>query len=177
MSEIFVIDDVPIRYEDLFRAPEKDGAVVSVRVHKSVKELLVKLAEKEGLDGVSELLRYLVAGYIMGKYKLVKPEPRLLAQPIVLNININKKVNGDGKDGVNIAQMELKMEIDELIKESMNVIDKVKRGLINPRGNEYIRKLRNRAVKYMIKALKYGMEDEYNKLKTIQITLTELLEE
>ncbi|WP_243671264.1 ribbon-helix-helix protein, CopG family [Vulcanisaeta sp. JCM 16161] len=75
MSEVFIIDDIPVKYEDLFRAPEKDGAVVSVRVHRSVKELLTKLAEKEGLDGVSELLRYLVAGYIMGKYKLIKPEP------------------------------------------------------------------------------------------------------
>ncbi|WP_054856856.1 ribbon-helix-helix protein, CopG family [Vulcanisaeta sp. JCM 16159] len=91
MSEVFIIDDVPVRYEDLFRAPEKDGAVVSVRVHKSVKELLTKLAEKEGLDGVSELLRYLVAGYIMGKYKLIKPEPKVITQPIFLNVNINKK--------------------------------------------------------------------------------------
>ena len=174
MSEVFIIDDVPIRYEDLFRAPEKDGAVVSVRVHKSVKELLTKLAEKEGLDGVSELLRYLVAGYIMGKYKLIKPEPRVITQPIFLNVNINKKAIEEHTD---MAQVGLKMEIDELIKESMDVINKVKRGVINPKGNEYIRRLRNKAVKYMVKALKYGMEEEYEKLKTIQVTLTTLLEE
>ncbi len=174
MSEVFIIDDVPVRYEDLFRAPEKDGAVVSVRVHKSVKELLTKLAEKEGLDGVSELLRYLVAGYIMGKYKLIKPEPRVITQPIFLNVNINKKTIEEHTD---ITQIGLKMEIDELIKESMDVINKVKKGVINPRGNEYIRRLRNKAVKYMVKALKYGMEEEYEKLKTIQITLTTLLEE
>ena len=174
MSKVFIIDDVPIRYEDLFRAPEKDGAVVSVRVHKSVKELLTKLAEKEGLDGVSELLRYLVAGYIMGKYKLIKPEPRVITQPIFLNVNINKKAIEEHTD---MAQIGLKMEIDELIKESMDVISKVKKGVINPKGNEYIRRLRNKAVKYMVKALKYGMEEEYEKLKTIQITLTTLLEE
>ncbi|ADN51091.1 ribbon-helix-helix protein, CopG family [Vulcanisaeta distributa] len=174
MSEVFIIDDVPVRYEDLFRAPEKDGAVVSVRVHKSVKELLTKLAEKEGLDGVSELLRYLVAGYIMGKYKLIKPEPRVITQPIFLNVNINKKTIEEHTD---MAQIGLKMEIDELIKESMDVINKVKKGVINPRGNEYIRRLRNKAVKYMVKALKYGMEEEYEKLKTIQVTLTTLLEE
>ena len=174
MSEVFIIDDVPVRYEDLFRAPEKDGAVVSVRVHKSVKELLTKLAEKEGLDGVSELLRYLVAGYIMGKYKLIKPEPRVITQPIFLNVNINKKAIEEHTD---MAQIGLKMEIDELIKESMDVISKVKKGVINPKGNEYIRRLRNKAVKYMVKALKYGMEEEYEKLKTIQVTLTTLLEE
>jgi hypothetical protein len=174
MSEVFVIDDVPIRYEDLFRAPERDGAVVSVRVHKSVKELLVKLAEREGLDGVSELLRYLVAGYIMGKYKPIKPEPKVITQPIFLNVNINKKAI---EEHVDTAQMGLKIEIDELIKESMDVIDKVKKGLINPRGNEYIRRLRNKAVKYMIKSLRYGMEEEYEKLKAIQITLTAMIEE
>ncbi len=149
--------------------------MVSVRVHKSVKELLTKLAEKEGLDGVSELLRYLVAGYIMGKYKLIKPEPpRVITQPIFLNVNINKKTIEEHTD---MAQIGLKMEIDELIKESMDVINKVKKGVINPKGNEYIRRLRNKAVKYMVKALKYGMEEEYEKLKTIQITLTTLLEE
>lgn len=153
MSEVFIIDDVPVRYEDLFRAPEKDGAVVSVRVHKSVKELLTKLAEKEGLDGVSELLRYLVAGYIMGKYKLIKPEPKVITQPIFLNVNINKKAIEEHTD---MAQIGLKMEIDELIKESMDVISKVKKGVINPRGNEYIRRLRNKAVKYMVKASSTG---------------------
>ncbi|BDR91386.1 ribbon-helix-helix protein, CopG family [Vulcanisaeta souniana] len=174
MSEVFIIDDVPVKYEDLFRAPEKEGAVVSVRVHKSVKELLTKLAEKEGLDGVSELLRYLVAGYIMGKYKLVRPEPKVITQPIFLNVNISKKAIEEHTD---MAQMGLKMEIDELIKESMDVIGKVKKGVINPKGNEYIRRLRNKAVKYMIKALKYGLEEDYEKLKTIQMTLTTLLEE
>ncbi len=174
MSEVFVLDDIPIKYEDLFRAPEKDGAVVSVRVHKSVKELLTKLAEKEGLDGVSELLRYLVAGYIMGKYKLIKPEPKVITQPIFLNVNVNKKTT---EEHIDMTQVGLKMEIEELVKEAMDVISKVKKGLINPRGNEYIRRLRNKAVKYMIKALKYGMEDEYEKLKTIQITLTTMLEE
>jgi hypothetical protein len=59
----------------------------------------------------------------------------------------------------------------------MDVIDKVKKGLINPRGNEYIRRLRNKAVKYMIKSLRYGMEEEYEKLKAIQITLTAMIEE
>lgn len=131
MSEVFIIDDVPVRYEDLFRAPEKDGAVVSVRVHKSVKELLTKLAEKEGLDGVSELLRYLVAGYIMGKYKLIKPEPKVITQPIFLNVNINKKAIEEHTD---MTQIGLKMEIDELIKESMDVINKVKKGVINQGG-------------------------------------------
>ncbi|MGC9153463.1 MAG: ribbon-helix-helix protein, CopG family [Vulcanisaeta sp.] len=174
MSEVFVLDDIPIKYEDLFRAPEKDGAVVSVRVHKSVKELLTKLAEKEGLDGVSELLRYLVAGYIMGKYKLIKPEPRVITQPIFLNVNVNKKTT---EEHIDMTQVGLKMEIEELVKEAMDTISKVKKGLINPRGNEYIRRLRNKAVKYMVKALKYGMEDEYEKLKTIQITLTTMLEE
>ncbi|MGC8543922.1 MAG: ribbon-helix-helix protein, CopG family [Vulcanisaeta sp.] len=174
MSEVFVLDDIPIKYEDLFRAPEKDGAVVSVRVHKSVKELLTKLAEKEGLDGVSELLRYLVAGYIMGKYKLIKPEPRVITQPIFLNVNVNKKTT---EEHIDMTQIGLKMEIEELVKEAMDTISKVKKGLINPRGNEYIRRLRNKAVKYMVKALKYGMEDEYEKLKTIQITLTTMLEE
>ena len=174
MSEVFVLDDIPIKYEDLFRAPEKDGAVVSVRVHKSVKELLTKLAEKEGLDGVSELLRYLVAGYIMGKYKLIKPEPKVITQPIFLNVNVNKKTT---EEHIDMTQVGLKMEIEELVKEAMDVISKVKKGLINPRGNEYIRRLRNKAVKYMITALKYGMEDEYEKLKTIQITLTTMLEE
>ncbi|WP_243671263.1 hypothetical protein [Vulcanisaeta sp. JCM 16161] len=55
-----------------------------------------------------------------------------------------------------MAQLGLRMEIDELIKESMDVINKVKKGVINPRGNEYIRRLRNKAVKYMVKASSTG---------------------
>jgi len=164
-------EDLPLRYEDLFRAPEKDGAVVSVRVHRRVKDALVKLAEKEGLDGVSELVRYLVAGYLMGKYQLVKPEPRVVPQPIFLNINLSKESKGGGDE-----YLLVKMQIDELLRESMSTVEKLRRGLINSRGNEYLRRLRERVVRYMVKAMRNGLEEEYEKLRAIHAALMAAME-
>ncbi|MGC8596522.1 MAG: ribbon-helix-helix protein, CopG family [Thermocladium sp.] len=154
-------------YELLFAAPDRDGSVVSVRVHKQVKEMLTEIAEKEGLNGVSELVRYIIAGFLIGKYEPIKPDPKVLHAPIFLNINVNKREEPRGNE-VAIA-----MEIDETMKEAEEFIAKVKRGVVQLRGNEYAKKLRDRLAKLMTKALRYGLEEEYGRLKTVFNALQE----
>jgi hypothetical protein len=88
-----VVREFDLTYNDLFRAPDKEGAIVSVRVHKKVKAVLEDLAKREGLDGVSELVRYLIAGYLLGKYNLERPREKVLVEPIVLTVNVQKSSN------------------------------------------------------------------------------------
>ena len=175
MSSIVKIEDISLRYEDLFRAPEKDGAIISVRVHKSVKEALVKIAEREGLEGVSELVRYLIAGFLMGKYQLIKPEPKVLTPPIFLNINVNKTNSKNNNDKEIEKIYFIRDEVNDIIKEALEFLENIKKGTITIKGNEYIKKLKEKVLKSMIKSLKYNLEDEYEKLKTIYTTLTTLL--
>ncbi len=172
-NDALLFDGIEVKYEDLFRAPDKEGAVISVRVHRRVKEALQRLAKKEGLDGVSELVRYLIAGYLLGRYQLVKPEPRVITQPIYLNVNV---VKGGGRQ-VKTGEVEVRLQIRDLIGECLDVLDKVKKGLINPKGNEYLRKLRGKVAKFMIKALKYDLKEEYEELKGIFVTLNSILGE
>ncbi|OYT26448.1 MAG: CopG family transcriptional regulator [Thermoprotei archaeon ex4572_64] len=173
MSSVVIVDGVSLRYEDLFRAPERDGAVVSVRVHRSVKEVLMRLAEKEGLSGVSELIRYLIAGFLMGKYNLVKPEPKTLAPPVYLNININRTGSERFRERDEL-RLAVKFEIDEVINEIFEFLENARKGSVKIVGNDYARKLRDKALKAMIKALRYGLEEEYEKLKLLQSGLSRL---
>lgn len=168
------VEGITIKYEDLFRAPEKDGAVVSVRVHRSVKEALAKLAEREGLNGISELIRYLIAGFLIGKYQIIKPEPKVLAPPIYLNVNVSKvsKEIVNSKFEIKFA---IKSEIEDVINEVMEFINNVKKGIVKLHGNDYVRKLKEKLIKCMIKALKHGLDDEYERVKSTYELLTNYL--
>lgn len=158
------MNELPIRYEDLFRAPEKDGSIISVRVHKGVKDLLVIAARREGLRSVSELLRYLIAGYVLGQYNIARPEPKLAPQPIYLNININK--------GTSALDLEDKIsEVNAVVEEIENFILNAKSGLVILRGNNYISKLLRKASRAARIAHRYGLRDSYEKLKTLRMEL------
>jgi len=161
------MSDLPIRYEDLFRAPEKDGAVVSVRVHKGVKDLLVVAARREGLRSVSELLRYLIAGYILGHYNVVKPDHKPALHPIYLNISINK-----GPPPIDLEDKA--SEVDSVIEEVENFIVNAKSGLVVLKGNNYIGKLLRKISKASRIAHKYGMRDAYERLRALRLELAVL---
>ncbi len=168
---VIEVEGVKLKYETLFRAPEKDGAVVSVRVHRSVKDVLVKLAEKEGLSGVSELIRYIIAGFLIGKYKIVKPEPKVLAAPICLNINLSRSKDVDSAQMLEIKLI-VESEIDDVISEAEEFISNVRRGAVRVHGNNYVKRLRDKIVRAMIKALRYNLEDKYAKLRALHDELT-----
>ncbi|ABW02775.1 hypothetical protein [Caldivirga maquilingensis] len=153
-----------LNYELLFSAPDKDGAVVSIRVHKLVKDVLTRIAREEGLDGVSELVRHIIASFLLSKLNVVKPEPKLLTPPMYVNININKTVKG-----INNAERELaKIKIDDKVEEAYEFIEKYKKGIIRVTGNNnYARKIRRDLAEAIALALKYGLEDEYSRLKVL----------
>ena len=155
-------------YDILFAAPDRDGSIVSVRVHKQVKEMLTEIAEKEGLNGVSELVRYIIAGFLIGKYEPARPDPKVLHAPIFLNINVNKKEETTRGEALVIS-----MEAEETTREAEEFLAKVKRGTVQLRGNEYAKKLRDRIAKLMARSLRYGLEDEYAKLRTVFNALQE----
>ncbi len=170
------IEGIKVRLEDLFRAPEKDGAVVSVRVHRSVKEALAKLAAKEGLHGVSELVRYLIAGFLMGKYKIEKPSPKVLAPPIYLNVSVQVHRGSDrGKSQHELEIMQVKSEIEEVVREAKDFIEKVRRREVKTVGNDYARKLRAKVFRALIKAVKYQLEDETQELKMLFTELNNII--
>lgn len=170
------VEGIKIKLEDLFRAPEKDGAVVSVRVHRSVKEALMKLAAKEGLHGVSELVRYLIAGFLMGKYKIEKPSPKVLAPPIYLNVSVQVQRGGErARSPYELEIMQIRSEIHEVIREAREFLDKVRRREVRVTGNEYVRKLRAKVFKALLKAVKYGLDDEKEELKSLFTELTNII--
>lgn len=173
VNDVVEIEGIKIKVEDLFKAPEKDGAVVSVRVHRTVKEALMRLAEKEGLHGVSELIRYLIAGFLMGKYGIVKPDPKVLAPPIYLNVQVNvtRRQERQEEPTLDMKVLELKREIEEALAETYDVIDKIQKKLIKVKGNEYIRKLKYRLFKLLTRAVRYGLEDEVMKIRNAFIEL------
>ncbi len=179
IPQVIDVEGMKLRFEDLFKAPEKDGTVISVRVHRSVKEALMKLAEKEGLHGVSELVRYIIAGFLMGKYKIVKPDPKILAPPIYLNISVVKTTkSGNGEPEATedaLEALEAKAEIEEVIKEAEDFIMKAKLRAVKLQGNEYARKLRTRIFKAMVKAVRYNFRDRIEKLKQLFEELNNLL--
>lgn len=155
-------------YDILFAAPDRDGSIVSVRVHRQVKEMLAEIAEKEGLNGVSELVRYIIAGFLIGKYEPARPDPKVLHAPIFLNINVNKKEETRGEALV------ISMEAEEAVREAEEFLAKVRRGTVQLRGgNEYAKKLRDRIAKLMARSLRYGLEDEYAKLRAVFNALQE----
>lgn len=158
-----------LSYEDLFRAPDKEGAIVSVRVHHKVKKVLEGLARREGLDGVSELVRYLIAGYLMGKYNVVKPEKRVLVEPIVLNINVEK-----GRGELDYLDAELAVqEVEQAIRDTEDYLKKLRMGLVlkNP---EFIARLNKRLVKAAKAAKRLGMGEEYARLLKLKAQLVGL---
>jgi hypothetical protein len=162
-----------LTYNDLFRAPDKEGAIVSVRVHKKVKAVLEELAKREGLDGVSELVRYLIAGYLLGKYNIERPKEKVLVEPIVLNINVQKGRNATLDD----VELDLAAEeVAAVIKDVEDYIKKVKAGIVQ-KNPEIAMRLGKKLVKALKIAKKLGLEEEYMrliKLKT-QLSLLENL--
>ncbi|CCC80734.1 ribbon-helix-helix protein, CopG family [Thermoproteus tenax] len=164
MNEIKQFD---LTYDELFSAPDKEGSIVSVRVHKKVKSVLEELAKREGLEGVSELVRYLIAGYLMGKYNIVRPERRVLVEPIILNINVAK----GGKAVVDELDMELAIqEVHRVVQDAEDYIRKLMAGMVikNP---EYINKLNRQLVKAAKTAKRLGLEDVYTKILKIKSQL------
>jgi len=168
-----VLKEFDLTYNDLFRAPDKEGAIVSVRVHKKVKAVLEELAKREGLDGVSELVRYLIAGYLLGKYNIERPKEKVLVEPIVLNINVQKGRNATLDD----VELDLAAEeVAAVIKDVEDYIKKVKAGIVQ-KNPEIAMRLGKKLVKALKIAKKLGMEEEYMrliKLKT-QLSLFESL--
>lgn len=171
MNEI--LKEFDLTYNDLFRAPDKEGAIVSVRVHKKVKAVLEELAKREGLDGVSELVRYLIAGYLLGKYNIERPKEKVLVEPIVLNINVQKGRNATLDD----VELDLAAEeVAAVIKDVEDYIKKVKAGIVQ-KNPEIAMRLGKKLVKALKIAKKLGLEEEYMrliKLKT-QLSLLENL--
>jgi hypothetical protein len=168
-----VLKEFDLTYNDLFRAPDKEGAIVSVRVHKKVKAVLEELAKREGLDGVSELVRYLIAGYLLGKYNIERPKEKVLVEPIVLNINVQKGRNATLDD----VELDLAAEeVAAVIKDVEDYIKKVKAGIVQ-KNPEIAMRLGKKLVKALKIAKRLGLEEEYMrliKLKT-QLSLLENL--
>ncbi len=156
-------------YRNLFRAPDKEGSIVSVRVHRSVKDILAEMARREGLEGVSELVRYLIAGYILGHYKIAKPEPKMLVSPIYLTISVER-----GRKGA--VSEEKAEEVGMVIKEATRFLANVKRGEVIVRGNDYARRLYRRVGKAIRMARELGLEDQYMELLRIKAQLSSLVE-
>ena len=155
-----------LKYSDLFSAPDKEGAVVSVRVHRKVKSVLEELAKREGLDGVSELVRYLIAGYLLGKYNIERPQDRVIIEPIVLNVNVQKKPTFDE------AELDIAVEeIYAIIRDVEDYIKKVKMGIIQ-KNPEIALKLSKKVSKALKGAKRLGMEEEYIKLMKLKAQLS-----
>jgi hypothetical protein len=166
MNEI--LKEFDLTYNDLFRAPDKEGAIVSVRVHKKVKAVLEELAKREGLDGVSELVRYLIAGYLLGKYNIERPKEKVLVEPIVLNINVQKGRNATLDD----VELDLAAEeIATVIKDVEDYIKKVKAGIVQ-KNPEIAMRLGKKLVKALKIAKKLGMEEEYMRLLKLKTQLS-----
>jgi hypothetical protein len=160
------IREFDLTYDDLFRAPDKEGAVVSVRVHRKVKYVLEELAKREGLDGVSELVRYLIAGYLLGKYNIERPKERVLVEPIVLTVNVQKSSSADDVD------FELAVdEVTSVIRDVEDYLKKVKAGII-PKNPEIVMKLSKKLVRALKVAKRFGMEEEYMKLMRLKAQLS-----
>ncbi|MFN3804723.1 MAG: ribbon-helix-helix protein, CopG family [Pyrobaculum sp.] len=157
-----MIKEFDLTYSDLFRAPDRDGAVVSVRVHKKVKKVLEELTKREGLDGVSELVRYLIAGYLLGKYNIERPKERAV-EPIVLTVNIQKSRVDDVEMAVG--------EVLDVIKEVEDYVAKVRAGVV-PRNPEVARRFGKKVVKALRAAERLGMEEEYTKLVRLKALLS-----
>ena len=153
-----------LTYEILFTAPDKDGAVISVRVHRLVKEALANIARQEGLDGVSELVRGIIASFLISRLNLAKPEPKILTPPMYVNINVNKAPRS-----INDANRELaRVKIQDKVEEAYEFLEKYKKGLIRVAGNNsYVRKIRRDIAEAMALALKYSLEEEYTRLKVL----------
>jgi hypothetical protein len=163
-----VLKEFDLTYNDLFRAPDKEGAIVSVRVHKKVKAVLEELAKREGLDGVSELVRYLIAGYLLGKYNIERPKEKVLVEPIVLNINVQK-----GRAAA-LDDVELDLAAEEIatvIKDVEDYIKKVKAGIVQ-KNPEIAMRLGKKLVKALKIAKKLGMEEEYIRLLKLKTQLS-----
>ncbi len=159
------IKEFNLTYEQLFSAPDKEGSIVSVRVHKKVKEVLEQLAQREGLDGVSELVRYLIAGYLMGKYNIVRPERKVLVEPIVMNINVAKTARYDELDEELALQ-----ELERTIRDAEDYLKKLSMGLVikNP---EYISKLNKQLIKAAKAAKRMGLDEIYAKILKLKAQL------
>ncbi len=160
------VREFDLTYSDLFRAPDRDGTIVSVRVHKKVKKVLEELTKREELNGVSELVRYLIAGYLLGKYNIERPKERIFIEPIVLNVNVQKSRNIDDE--------ELELAVEEVIaviRDVEDYIKKVRAGIV-PRNPEIAVKLSKRVVKALKTAKKMGLEDEYLKLTKLRTQLS-----
>jgi hypothetical protein len=163
-----VVREFDLTYNDLFRAPDKEGAIVSVRVHKKVKAVLEDLAKREGLDGVSELVRYLIAGYLLGKYNLERPREKVLVEPIVLTVNVQKSSNAAFDD----VEIELAAEeVSAVIKDVEDYVKKVKAGVVQ-KNPEIAMRLGKKLVKALKTAKKLGMEEEYMQLIKLKAQLS-----
>jgi hypothetical protein len=163
-----VLKEFDLTYNDLFRAPDKEGAIVSVRVHKKVKAVLEELAKREGLDGVSELVRYLIAGYLLGKYNIERPKEKVLVEPIVLNINVQKGINATLDD----VELDLAAEeVAAVIKDVEDYIKKVKAGIVQ-KNPEIAMRLGKKLVKALKIAKRLGLEEEYMRLLKLKAQLS-----
>ncbi|MEZ0319318.1 MAG: ribbon-helix-helix protein, CopG family [Pyrobaculum sp.] len=162
-----MIKELDLAYSDLFRAPDKEGAVVSVRVHRKVKAVLEELAKREGLEGVSELVRYLIAGYLLGKYNIERPREKVLVEPIVLTVNVQKRAPQLDEVEADLAAE----EIDVVIRDVEDYVRKVKAGLV-PRNPEVAMKLGKRVAKALKAAKALGLEEEYVKLMKLKAQLS-----
>ncbi|MEM0484085.1 MAG: ribbon-helix-helix protein, CopG family [Pyrobaculum sp.] len=161
------IKEFDLTYSDLFRAPDKEGAIVSVRVHKKVKAVLEELAKREGLDGVSELVRYLIAGYLLGKYNIERPRERVLVEPIVLTVNVQKNAQPIDEVEIDLAAE----EVTAVIKDVEDYVKKVKAGVI-PKNPDIAMRLGKKLARALKIAKKLGMEEEYIKLMKLKAQLT-----
>lgn len=162
--------DIPENlYKNLFRAPDKDGSIVSVRVHRHVKEILAEMARREGLEGVSELVRYLIAGYILGHYRVAKPEPKALVHPIYLTISVER-----GKR-TPISE-EKAEEVGMVLREATRFLANVRRGEVIVRGNDYARRLYKKVSRAVKIARELGLEDQYMELLKVKAQLANIVE-
>lgn len=160
-----MIKEFDLKYSDLFSAPDREGAIVSVRVHKKVKAVLEELAKREGLDGVSELVRYLIAGYLLGKYNIERPKEKVLVEPIVLNINVQKR---------QVPEEEIDIAVEEIyavIHDVEDYLKKVKMGIIQ-KNPEIAMKLSKKVAKALKGARRLGLEEEYVKLMKLKAQLS-----
>ncbi|WP_333638676.1 ribbon-helix-helix protein, CopG family [Pyrobaculum aerophilum] len=164
MSQVKEFD---LTYNDLFRAPDKEGAIVSVRVHRKVKAVLEELAKREGLDGVSELVRYLIAGYLLGKYNIERPKEKVVVEPIVLTVNVQK-----GTPPIDEVEVDLVAEeVASVIRDVEDYVKKVKAGLVQ-KNPEIAMKLGKKLAKALKIAKRLGMEEEYVKLMRLKAQLS-----
>lgn len=160
------VKEYDLTYNDLFSAPDKEGAIVSVRVHKKVKAVLEELAEREGLNGVSELVRYLIAGYLLGKYNIERPKERIIVEPIVLTVNVQKS-----RQSVDDVEAELVAEeIEAVIRDVEDYLKKVKAGMVM-RNPEIAARLGKKLIKAIKSAKKLGLVDEYTQLMKLKAQL------